>query len=37
MREGAQISKKPPTEDVERFFSMLRFDSRGKLKVLAVL
>ena len=28
--EGAQISQKPPTHDVERFLSMLRFDSRGK-------
>jgi hypothetical protein len=30
IREGAQISGKPPTDDVERFLSMLRFDSREK-------
>ena len=27
---GASISQRPPTQDVERFLSMLRFDSRGK-------
>ena len=28
IREGAQISKKPLTDNAERFLSMLRFDSR---------
>ena len=32
--EGASISQKPPTDDVERFLSMLRFDSRGKVNAL---
>jgi hypothetical protein len=27
---GASISQKPPTAEVERFLSMLRFDSREK-------
>jgi hypothetical protein len=31
---GAQISGKPPTHDVERFLSLLRFDSREKLNTL---
>jgi len=31
---GAQISKKPPTHDVERFLSLLRFDSREKMNAL---
>jgi hypothetical protein len=30
IREGAQIFRKPLTDDVERFLSMLRFDSREK-------
>lgn len=33
---GASTCQKPPTEDVERFLSMLRFDSRGKLNALAI-
>jgi hypothetical protein len=37
IREGAQISAKPPTHNVERFLSMLRFDSRGKANALASL
>ena len=37
IREGAQISQKPPTDDVERFLSMLRFDSREKVDALAIL
>jgi hypothetical protein len=28
--------EEPPTNDVERFLSMLRFDSREKLEVLGV-
>ena len=31
---GAQISQRPPTDNVERFLSMLRFDSRGKVNAL---
>ena len=31
---GAQISKKPPTDNVERSLSMLRFDSREKVNAL---
>ena len=31
---GASISQKPPTENVERFLSMLRFDSREKVNAL---
>jgi hypothetical protein len=31
---GASISRKPPTADVERFLSMLRFDSKGKVNAL---
>jgi hypothetical protein len=27
---GVQISQKPPTDEVERFLSMLEFDSGGK-------
>jgi hypothetical protein len=34
IRAGAQISKKPPTGIVERFLSMLRLDSRGKVNDL---
>jgi hypothetical protein len=34
---GASISQKPPTQDVERFLSMLRFDSREKVKALGVM
>ena len=28
---GASDIKRPPTDNVERFLSMLRFDSKGKL------
>ena len=31
---GAQVSDKPPTDDVERFLSLVRFDSRGKVNAL---
>jgi hypothetical protein len=31
---GVQGSLKPPENDLERFFSMIRFDSREKLKDL---
>ena len=31
---GAQISQKPPTRDVERFLSMFRFDSKGKVNAV---
>jgi hypothetical protein len=31
---GAQISKKPPTDHVDRFLFMLRFDSREKVNAL---
>jgi len=31
------ISQKPPTDDVERFLSLLRFDSRGKVNAWANL
>jgi hypothetical protein len=34
--EGAQISQKPPTNNVERFLSILRLDSREKVNILAV-
>ena len=37
IREGAQILMKPPTDHVERFLSMLRFDSGEKVNALAVL
>ena len=37
IREGAQISEKPPTDHIERFLFMLRFDPRGKVNVLANL
>jgi len=37
IHEGAQISEKSPTDNVERFLSMLRFDSRAKVSALAVL
>ena len=33
---GASISQKPPTDNVERFLSMLRFDSRGKVNALGL-
>jgi hypothetical protein len=33
---GASDSKKPPTDNVERFLSMLRFDSKGKLSDLGI-
>jgi len=28
---GASVSQRPPIDDVERFLSMLSFDSKGKL------
>jgi hypothetical protein len=31
---GASISQKPPTDKVERFLFMLRFDSKGKVNAL---
>jgi hypothetical protein len=31
---GASVSHEPPTDIVERFLSMLRFDSRGKVSAL---
>ena len=31
---GASISQKPPTDNVERFLSMLKFDSREKMNAL---
>jgi hypothetical protein len=31
---GASIFQKPPTDDVERFLSLLRFDSREKVNTL---
>ena len=31
---GAQISKRPLTDDVERFLSMLRFDAKEKVNAL---
>jgi len=34
IHEGAQISMKPPTDNIERFWSMLRFDSREKMNAL---
>ena len=34
---GAPISQEPPTDNVERFLYMLKFDSRGKVNTLAVL
>jgi len=33
---GAPDSKKPPTDNVERFLSMLRFDSKGKFVDLEI-
>ena len=33
---GASESKRPPTDNVERFLSMLRFESKGKLDQLGV-
>ena len=36
IRLGAPNSKKPPTDDVERFLSMLRFDSREKVNALGL-
>jgi len=33
---GASNSKKPPTDNVERFLSLLRFDSKGKLDQLGI-
>jgi hypothetical protein len=34
VRLGASDSKKPPTDDVERFLSMVRFENKGKLEEL---
>jgi hypothetical protein len=31
---GASVCQRPPTENVERFLSMLRFDSREKVNAL---
>jgi hypothetical protein len=31
---GGTNLRKPPTQDVERFLFMLRFDSRGKVNAL---
>jgi hypothetical protein len=31
---GAQKAIKPPTDNVERFLSMLRFENKGKLEEL---
>lgn len=31
---GASVYQRPPTDHVERFLSMLRFDSRGKVNAL---
>ena len=36
IREGALVSQKPTTDAVERFLSMLRFDSRGKVNALTI-
>jgi hypothetical protein len=33
---GASDPKRPPTDDVERFLSMLRFDSKGKIEDLGI-
>jgi hypothetical protein len=37
MHEGAQISQKPPPDDVERFLSLLRFDSWEKSRCFGAL
>jgi hypothetical protein len=37
IRAGASNLKKPPIDNVERFLSMLGFDSTGKVKTLNVL
>jgi hypothetical protein len=37
VRLGVSVCQKPPTKDVERFLSMLRFDSRGKVIALDIL
>ena len=34
VRSGVLIFQKPPTRDVERFLSILRFVSRGKVNAL---
>jgi hypothetical protein len=34
---GASVSQKPPTDSVERFLSMLSFDSREKVNALGSL
>ena len=31
---GASVYQRPPTDHVERFLSMIRFDSRGKVNAL---
>jgi hypothetical protein len=33
---GASVCQRPPTDHVERFLSMLRFDSRGKVHALGL-
>jgi len=33
---GASISRKPPADDVERFLSMLRPDSKEKVNALGL-
>ena len=33
--EGASVSQKPPIHDVERFLSMLRFESEEKANALS--
>jgi hypothetical protein len=33
---GASDSRKPPTDDVERFLSLLRFESKGKIEDLGI-
>ena len=37
IREGAQVCQKPPTDRVERFLSLLTFDSRAKENALTIL
>ncbi len=34
---GASISRKPPTDKVERFLSMFRFYSKGKANALTIV
>ena len=37
VRSGVYISQKPPTDNLERFLSMLRFDSKEKVHALDVM